>query len=631
MTSDAWRDALGVLRSRFEKAAERFLGLHHRLYEYRGNPDNGRNPLPPSPHFRERIPHLEAVGFAWRRVPIADVSASAGQPVFMAGWVSPLIPHERRWCGSAWFHGEGHEVFYSIAEEAWNLIRSRPNLLPIPALIRADLSDFFPEDAAFIPDWSGSAWGWAQAVHWIGRQKTHPVFQVETRTWWNGMPGPCDESSLAAIRRDFANTAFPTPDFEGTPPRMFSDITNIFSASAWALDWLANRAIAPVATSGIASAGTDQAEDHKSRAPISPETRTVFSDSIRVDPRPASGFIDATPEALAAFERLAGRFASILATQGSEPPDLHLVLVRAPAVAHQRLTEASMKDLPVGLVRPDLARKPKHSRFPEVVPSIPATRILYLGDAAWIDRFAELSMEGATILRAHSTALDEWVKKATVDERFYMSNLWSLVALEIGERFGPKGYVQRYRWGDDPLVFPFLPFEDDAYRERMALEEAQRGSRPGETSDAVSIGFFQVNAFEVSLDLARFFISRINEGLKSRNGQDSNRLVPDSASAVPTVAAVASQVQKQNAPSEKAIQCYRLMVIRGDVLTQAEVARQVYGDRRKQSNVSRDIKRVEAWLSAGNVLPDLTTPKPRTFPVDPAKLDTGRREDRGRR
>ncbi len=76
-------------------------------------------------------------------------------------------------------------------------------------------------------------------------------------------------------------------------------------------------------------------------------------------------------------------------------------------------------------------------------------------------------------------------------------------------------------------------------------------------------------------------------------------------------------------PSEKAIQCYRLLILRGDETTQAATAMRVYGDPRKQSQVSRDIRRVKAWISARNVLPDLDGPKPKVHAVDPAKLDKG--------
>lgn len=85
-------------------------------------------------------------------------------------------------------------------------------------------------------------------------------------------------------------------------------------------------------------------------------------------------------------------------------------------------------------------------------------------------------------------------------------------------------------------------------------------------------------------------------------------------------------------PSEKAVQCYRLLILRGDKTTQATTARRVYGDAGKQSQVSRDVSRVKAWISAGNVLPLLEEDKPRTYTIDPSKLDKGPGQaGRGRR
>ena len=85
------------------------------------------------------------------------------------------------------------------------------------------------------------------------------------------------------------------------------------------------------------------------------------------------------------------------------------------------------------------------------------------------------------------------------------------------------------------------------------------------------------------------------------------------------------------APSEKAMQCYRLKFLRGDTRTQASLAREVYGDRGKQYQVSRDIKAITAWIKAGNVLPDLDTSRPKITSVDPSQLDKGPRMDRGRK
>ncbi len=80
-------------------------------------------------------------------------------------------------------------------------------------------------------------------------------------------------------------------------------------------------------------------------------------------------------------------------------------------------------------------------------------------------------------------------------------------------------------------------------------------------------------------------------------------------------------------PSEEAIQCYRLIVLRGDLTSQRSIAKQVYGDESKQYQVSRDLKVVKKWIKAGNVLPDLDSPRPKIYPVDPAKLNRGARPE----
>ncbi len=86
------------------------------------------------------------------------------------------------------------------------------------------------------------------------------------------------------------------------------------------------------------------------------------------------------------------------------------------------------------------------------------------------------------------------------------------------------------------------------------------------------------------------------------------------------------------APTDKAVQCYRLKFLRGESLTETAIATQVYGDAKKQYQVSRDLKAVRKWIEAGNVLPDLAGfgAKPRTISMDPSKLEQGPRRPRGR-
>lgn len=99
----------------------------------------------------------------------------------------------------------------------------------------------------------------------------------------------------------------------------------------------------------------------------------------------------------------------------------------------------------------------------------------------------------------------------------------------------------------------------------------------------------------------------------------------------PEPAETPAPVPKRKPPSDKAVQCYRLIVIRGDQRTQESIGKEIYGKAGQQSRVSRNKTAVEEWLANGNVLPDLEEPKPRTIPVDPRKLDMGPRQDTGRR
>ncbi len=76
-------------------------------------------------------------------------------------------------------------------------------------------------------------------------------------------------------------------------------------------------------------------------------------------------------------------------------------------------------------------------------------------------------------------------------------------------------------------------------------------------------------------------------------------------------------------PSDAAIQCYRLKFVLGSEKTQAGIALDVYGDRGKQSQVSRDLAAVKNWMEGGNVLPPLDGPKPAILTTDPRNLDKG--------
>ena len=76
-------------------------------------------------------------------------------------------------------------------------------------------------------------------------------------------------------------------------------------------------------------------------------------------------------------------------------------------------------------------------------------------------------------------------------------------------------------------------------------------------------------------------------------------------------------------PHDRAIAAYRVMII-SEGINETEAARR-FGV--CQSTINRWKHKVSAWLKAGNVLPDLEAPRPRTVKVDPARLDLGKRLD----
>ena len=110
-------------------------------------------------------------------------------------------------------------------------------------------------------------------------------------------------------------------------------------------------------------------------------------------------------------------------------------------------------------------------------------------------------------------------------------------------------------------------------------------------------------------------------------GQSSGALQPEP---LDSSRAARSAQSKLLQPSTQAIQCYRLKFIQGSERTQADIALAVYGDRGKQYRVSRNLKCVEEWIKAGNVLPEMNASKPKMMPVDPSKLDKGPRHNAGR-
>ena len=103
------------------------------------------------------------------------------------------------------------------------------------------------------------------------------------------------------------------------------------------------------------------------------------------------------------------------------------------------------------------------------------------------------------------------------------------------------------------------------------------------------------------------------------------------APAVDPVAPVEVEVKGKGPerPSKEEIECHRLSV--GTNKIQKEIAKLVYGHEAYQPKVCRAIMKVDAWIEAGNVLPDMKHMQKRTLVVAPEKLEQGPPRNDGRR
>jgi hypothetical protein len=89
-------------------------------------------------------------------------------------------------------------------------------------------------------------------------------------------------------------------------------------------------------------------------------------------------------------------------------------------------------------------------------------------------------------------------------------------------------------------------------------------------------------------------------------------------------------------PSRKAIACFRVHIALGQPSQDqtAQALAKEWGKVVHQGTVSRWVRDVDAWLKAGNVLPDIELAdnrgKPKPTPADPSRLELGRRTDHKR-
>lgn len=87
------------------------------------------------------------------------------------------------------------------------------------------------------------------------------------------------------------------------------------------------------------------------------------------------------------------------------------------------------------------------------------------------------------------------------------------------------------------------------------------------------------------------------------------------------------ELKKVKRPKRKAIASFKLSIVLG---TQSDIAEAVYKDRKKQWQVSRDIKAVENYLQSCGVPKEnwlATVDKPEFVNWDPATIDLGKRQD----
>jgi hypothetical protein len=221
--------------------------------------------------------------------------------------------------------------------------------------------------------------------------------------------------------------------------------------------------------------------------------------------------LEFTPRALEAVETLFCKFGSVLAADLAHPPDLHLVIVEAPTPYH-----LSVRPLPP--LRPDLLRKPLIDHWPDTIPTLPAMRFLYFGDARWLEPFQQLSRETTEVFRAHDPEIDQYVTGATWEgDLFFMPNLWPRLIRDILMMSGTKGFIRRWRWGDDPYT-QFLPYDDD---ELKAWKESERGLQCRSIpSKEVNVTMFTHNIFECSCTALDWTAFQIREKLKPTRPPD---------------------------------------------------------------------------------------------------------------
>lgn len=261
---------------------------------------------------------------------------------------------------------------------------------------------------------------------------------------------------------------------------------------------------------------------------------------VRPDTLGPDIMLEATPDALAAVDLLFRKFAALLSAHPTDPPDLHFVIVEAPAPGHPRMYQSP----PMGAVRPDLQRKALLTHPLDVIPTLPAVRILYYGDTRWLERFLQLGREVAETFRSYDRETERFVTSATWEgEPFFMPNLWPRLVRDISEMSGSKTSMRRWRWGDD-LATRMVPY-DEADLQAWVEATRERGGQLGPLpSKEVNVTTFTHNAFECSCAALDWSAYQIRCALQPEAGlrpePDGNRSAPPGAMTAPPVIPPAS-------------------------------------------------------------------------------------------
>lgn len=188
--------------------------------------------------------------------------------------------------------------------------------------------------------------------------------------------------------------------------------------------------------------------------------------------------INATPEAVEALEAMFVKFVNVLMVDSATPPSLYLVIVEAP-------TPGLIPDEfpPLDPTRPPLAGKSWLHRsrgcdqIGDIIPTEPARRILYRGDAGYLELFHDLGRQAVELLRTLDPDIRAWLIGAGNDELATVSNLWPVLVRDLGEMTGAGiGFMERWRWSDHQWC-PLLPYDDADMQIRIDADKA-RGAKP---------------------------------------------------------------------------------------------------------------------------------------------------------